>query len=43
MDKKKTQKLIPPKASDFEGAQEFFNHISNARDYCNERGYHRVS
>ena len=39
----KDGKLIVPRASDFNSADEFFNHISNSRDSCNERGYHRVA
>jgi hypothetical protein len=42
MSKKNLTKLIPPRASQFEGIQEFFDHVFNAREACSERGYHRV-
>lgn len=41
--KKNLTKLIPPKASQFENTQDFFDYISNSRDVCSERGYHRVN
>ena len=39
----KTGKLIVPRASDFQKADDFFNHIANSREGCGDRGYHRVS
>jgi len=35
-------KVLLPKASDFNSAQDYFDHISNSRDECDKRGYHRV-
>ena len=40
---KNLQKLVPPKASNFESTQEYFDYLSNSRDACSKRGYHRVS
>ncbi len=31
-----------PKASNFDSIDSFFEHITNARENCNKRGYHRV-
>lgn len=36
-------KIIFPRASDFKSAEDYFNHINNSRDACQERGYHKVS
>jgi len=35
-------KVLLPKASDFKSPDEYFEHINNSRDSCQERGYHRV-
>lgn len=37
------ESIIYPRASNFNSIQDFFNHISNSRDACDKRGYHRVS
>jgi len=32
-----------PRRSDFENTKDYFEHISDSRDACEKRGYHRVA
>jgi len=36
-------KINFPKISDFNNNEDYFEYISNSRDECSERGYHRVA
>ena len=35
-------RVIFPKASDFSETQDYLDHISNSREACDKRGYHRI-
>jgi hypothetical protein len=37
------ENIIYPRASNFNSGQEYFDHILNSREACQERGYHRVN
>lgn len=43
MTRKNLTNFIPPRASQFENSEDFFSHIANSREFCQQRGYHKVS
>lgn len=42
MGEKDLRKIVNPQLGDFDSFDEYYESISNARDVCDERGYHRV-
>ena len=36
-------KIIFPKVSDFEAAQDYFDHINDSKEACEKRGHHLIN